>query len=138
MGLGVSGVGIIAFVCSGCSAKLYWYVIGDGPEGNRNKYMGPPTPERALSGYDSHECPVCGRKLSLRPLKIKIMTIDIFREKYVVTEYQILRQEEGVAPSSLRLGEGVVEAFEEAAGSPGPLGERAATVRRMAVEKLAG
>ena len=92
MGLEVSGVGIIAFVCSGCSAKLYWYVIGDGPHGNRNKFNGPPTPERALSGYDSHECPVCGRRLSLKPLKMDIMTVKEFHDRYVVTDYQVLEK----------------------------------------------
>ncbi|MCE4611564.1 MAG: hypothetical protein F7B17_06315 [Desulfurococcales archaeon] len=92
MGLEVSGVGIIAFVCRGCQAKLYWYVIGDGPQGNRNKFNGPPTPERALSGYDSHECPVCGRRLSLRPLRMEIMTVKEFHERYVVTDYQVLER----------------------------------------------
>ncbi len=100
MGLEVSGIGVIAFVCSGCSARLYWYVIGDGPHGNRNKFSGPPTPERALSGYGG-ECPVCGRRLSLRPLRIEIHTVQEFNDRYIVTDYQVIER------SSLMEGVGV-------------------------------
>jgi DNA-directed RNA polymerase subunit RPC12/RpoP len=86
------GIGIIAIVCSSCSAKLYWYVIGDGPDGNRNKFNGPPSPQRALAGFDRGECPVCGARLSAKPRRIEIMTVREFQERYVVTDYQVLER----------------------------------------------
>ncbi len=87
MGVGVNSVGIIAVICRKCGFRLYWYAIGDSS--NRSKFSGPPTPAKALSGYDGGHCPICGNKLSKKPSKLIFMTQKEFNEKYVVGEYKI-------------------------------------------------
>ena len=88
MGIEVNGVGIIAVVCRKCGFKLYWYAIGDSS--NRTKFSGPPTPAKALSGYDGGHCPLCGNKLSRKPSKIIFMTQKEFNERYAVGEYKLI------------------------------------------------
>ena len=88
MGLDVNGVGIIAVVCRGCGFKLYWYAIGDN--GNRNKFNGPPTPSKAISGYDRGQCPLCGHKLPKKPNKIVFMTQKEFNDIYIVGDYKLI------------------------------------------------
>jgi len=91
LGLEANGVGIIAVVCRNCGFKLYWYAIGDS--GNRSKFSGPPTPSKAISGYDGGSCPLCGRKLSRKPSKILFMTQREFNEKYIVGKYKLVLRE---------------------------------------------
>ena len=91
MGLEVSGIGVIAIVCGGCGARLYWYVIGDGPEGNRRKFGGPPVPGKALRGFDG-ECPLCGRRIPGKPRRIEVLTRREFEDRFVVTDYQVLER----------------------------------------------
>jgi len=86
-----NGIGRIFFVCSHCGFVFYRYALGD-PK-NRSKYSGAPTPEQVLSGFDELRCPRCGRKLSLKPLKIKIMSRAEFESKYIDMGFLILERE---------------------------------------------
>lgn len=88
MGLEVNSVGIIAVICRKCGFKLYWYAIGD--HDNRSKFSGPPTPSKAISGYDGGHCPLCGSRLSRKPSKLIFMTQAEFTERYVVGEYKLI------------------------------------------------
>ncbi len=88
MGIEVNGVGIIAVICRRCGFKLYWYAIGDS--NNRSKFSGPPTPAKALSGYDGGHCPLCGNRLSRKPSKLIFMTQKEFNERYFVGDYKLI------------------------------------------------
>ncbi len=101
MGIEVNGVGIIAVICRRCGFKLYWYAIGDNS--NRSKFSGPPTPAKALSGYDGGHCPLCGGKLSRKPTRLLFMTQGEFNERYVIGEYKLLLKRQlitSVTPST--------------------------------------
>mgnify|MGYP001770622582 CR=1 FL=1 len=112
MGLNVNGVGVIVVVCRNCGFKLYWYAIGDSS--NRSKFSGPPTPSKAISGYDGGSCPLCGRKLSRKPSKLIFLTQKEFNERYVVGRYKLILRESvsKSTPTILSLEETVSGKFE--------------------------
>ena len=85
------GVGVIAVVCGGCGARLYWYVMGGEGGGSRERFSGPPVPGKALRGFDG-ECPLCGRRLEPRPRRVEVLTRGEFEERYIVTDYQIVER----------------------------------------------
>ncbi len=91
MGNRRGGIGRIFFVCSHCGFVFHRYALGD-PK-NRSKYSGAPTPEQILSGFDEPRCPRCGRKLTLKPMKIKIMSRAEFEAKYVDMGFLIIERE---------------------------------------------
>ncbi len=90
MGNRHAGIGKIFFVCSHCGFVFYRYALGD-PK-NRSKYSGAPTPEQVLSGFDEPRCPRCGRKLSMRPLKVKIMSRAEFEARHIDMGFLILER----------------------------------------------
>ncbi|MEM1686227.1 MAG: hypothetical protein QXO93_00820 [Acidilobaceae archaeon] len=97
MSLNTKGVGVIVVICRSCGFKLYWYAIGDSS--NRNKFNGPPTPSKAISGYDESRCPLCGRRLSRKPTRLVFMSQREFNERYIVGEYKLIvrdRQQESI------------------------------------------
>jgi len=98
MGIEVNGVGIITVICRKCGFKLYWYAIGDSS--NRSKFSGPPTPAKAISGYDGGHCPLCGSKLSRKPAKLLFMSQKEFNEMYAVGEYKLLLKKHLVVSTS--------------------------------------
>ncbi|MCS7107021.1 MAG: hypothetical protein NZ902_02825 [Acidilobaceae archaeon] len=104
MGLNYNGVGVIAVICK-CGFKLYWYSIGDAT--NRNKFNGPPTPSKAMSGYDEMRCPSCRRKLSPRPERLIFMSQKEFNERYVVGEFKLMNRVKPELVSSGAVREGL-------------------------------
>ena len=86
--------GYIYFVCKSCGALLYDYVIGDGPNGSRNKYLGAPSPGLALSGFDDMTCPLCEARLSSKPREVRIMALEEFEEAYEVDRFAVRRRVE--------------------------------------------
>ena len=69
----IEGEGVIQVICSSCGFTYHEYVIGSS--GNKNKYIGPPTPAKALSGFDGRMCPICGKPASVvKPRRVVFMT----------------------------------------------------------------
>ena len=83
-----TGVGRILFLCSHCGFVFHRYALGD-PK-NRSKYSGAPMPEQVLSGFDDVRCPRCGRRLSLKPLRIRVLSKAEFETRYVDMGFLIL------------------------------------------------
>ncbi len=76
----IEGDGVIQVVCSRCGFTYHEYVIGSS--NNKSKYIGPPTPAKAISGFDGRRCPICGKPASVeRPLKVLIFTEREYRER---------------------------------------------------------
>ncbi|MGC9111954.1 hypothetical protein [Acidilobus sp.] len=82
------GVGRIIIRCHKCGAILYKYAIGD--KSDRNKFNGPPLPKKALSGFDGMTCPMCGARLSLRPVSIRFHSMEEFGNLYIEDKYRLL------------------------------------------------
>jgi DNA-directed RNA polymerase subunit RPC12/RpoP len=82
------GVGRIIIRCHKCGAILYNYAIGD--KNDRNKFNGPPLPKKALSGFDGMRCPMCGTRLSQKPISIRFHTKEEFESLYVEDKYRLL------------------------------------------------
>ncbi len=105
-------VGIIAAVCA-CGFKFYWYAIGD--KENKNKFIGPPTPQKILYQYDIEHggrCPICKRVISRRPTAIYFMSKREFDQKYIVGTYRIYNRHslvEEYMEKSITRGVGVDE-----------------------------
>jgi len=81
-------VGRILIRCHNCGAILYRYAIGD--KNDRNKFNGPPLPKKALSGFDGMTCPVCGARLSFRPVSLRFLSTSDFTKLYVEDKYRLL------------------------------------------------
>ncbi|MEB3773332.1 MAG: hypothetical protein GSR86_00195 [Desulfurococcales archaeon] len=94
MGVASNGVGIIVAVCRNCGFKLYWYAIGDG--GNKQKFIGPPTPQKILRQYDDLICPKCNKPLNPRPRGVLFMSWKDFTENYVVGKYRIYNRPKSI------------------------------------------
>ncbi|ADL19527.1 hypothetical protein ASAC_1122 [Acidilobus saccharovorans 345-15] len=82
------GVGRIIIRCHNCGTILYRYAIGD--KSDRNKFNGPPLPKKALSGFDGMTCPVCGARLSPKPVSIRFHSMEEFGNLYIEDEYKLL------------------------------------------------
>ncbi|MCE4621104.1 MAG: hypothetical protein F7B95_01525 [Desulfurococcales archaeon] len=104
MGSRYDGVGKILFVCDRCLFVPYRYALGD-PK-NKSKYMGAPTPEQALSGFDDLRCPSCGRKLDLRPRAIEVMSKAEFDARYIDLLFRLVPRS-GVSEGVVTSGETV-------------------------------
>lgn len=104
MGINISGVGTILVICKKCGFILYHYAIGDN--NNKNKFNGPPTPAKALSGHDRLQCPnpACGRKLSQRPEKLIFMSTQEFHAKYIIGSYRLINRQDTISPRAEREG----------------------------------
>ena len=71
------------------------YALGD-PK-NRSKYSGAPTPEQVLSGFDEPRCPRCGRKLVMKPVRVRVLSRAEFEARYVEMKYLIIEKESELA-----------------------------------------
>ncbi|GAB6147906.1 hypothetical protein [Stetteria hydrogenophila] len=99
--------------CPRCKSVLYKYIIGD--EGSKDKYIGPPSPQRVYARYDSRNtCPFCGARLGNMP-KIKVLTVEQFRHAYRLVSYggrELLVEKDLVAGDALAVP-GSVHAWDE-------------------------
>jgi len=76
---------MIQVICDKCGFVYHEYVIGSS--GNKNKYIGPPTPEKAVSGFDGRTCPICSKPASVsRPRRVLFMTEKEYESKAKVIE----------------------------------------------------
>ena len=87
-------VGRIIIRCHRCGAVLYRYAIGD--KNDKNKFNGPPVPKKVLGGYDDMTCPVCGAKLSMRPLQLRFFPAEEFERLFVEDRFRLVLRSERV------------------------------------------